>query len=179
MSSHSPLGRGRAQEPGGQAVHCRGLCARSRIEWVWLHWSEYLLAQDEFYRWFQKITVALEPPVELQLGLQQKQWQLSHAQVLLNNVENQAALLDRLLEEAASLFYRIGDPSVGEDAQKKMKDDYDALKARAQVGEARRAPSSPTMHLATRLLSTLEHPPARRPPSFILLSAHPSIAPPA
>ncbi|XP_039740082.1 nesprin-3 isoform X5 [Pteropus medius] len=108
-------------------THCH-----SRIEWVWLHWSEYLLAQDEFYRWFQKIAVALEPPVELQLGLQQKQWQLSHAQVLLNNVENQVVLLDRLLEEAASLFYRIGDPSVDEDAQKKMKDDYDALKARAQ-----------------------------------------------
>lgn len=108
-------------------THCH-----SRIEWVWLHWSEYLLAQDEFYRWFQKMVVTLEPPVELQLGLKEKQWQLSHAQVLLHNVDNQAVLLDRLLEEAGSLFNRIGDPSVDEDAQKKMKAEYDAVKARAQ-----------------------------------------------
>ncbi|XP_027712376.1 nesprin-3 isoform X4 [Vombatus ursinus] len=42
-------------------THCH-----SRIEWVWLHWSEYLLAQDEFYRWFQKIKMTLETSVELQ-----------------------------------------------------------------------------------------------------------------
>ncbi|EAW81603.1 hCG1785246, partial [Homo sapiens] len=75
-------------------THCH-----SRIEWVWLHWSEYLLARDEFYRWFQKMMVTLEPHIELQLGLKEKQWQLSHAQVLLHNVDNQAVLLDRLLEE--------------------------------------------------------------------------------
>ncbi|XP_073923311.1 nesprin-3 isoform X2 [Castor canadensis] len=108
-------------------THCH-----SRIEWVWLHWSEYLLARDEFYRWFQKMMITLEPQVELQLGLKEKQWQLSHAQVLLHNVDNQAVLLDRLLEEAASLFNRIGDPSVDEDAQKRMKAEYDAVKARAQ-----------------------------------------------
>ncbi|XP_069921693.1 nesprin-3 isoform X2 [Oryctolagus cuniculus] len=108
-------------------THCH-----SRIEWVWLHWSEYLLAQDEFYRWFQKMTVTLEPPVELQLGLQEKQWQLSHAQVLLQNVDHQAVLLERLLEEAASLFNRIGDPSVDEGAQKRMQAEYDAVKAKAQ-----------------------------------------------
>ncbi|XP_028620251.1 nesprin-3 isoform X2 [Grammomys surdaster] len=110
----------------------RGCERQSRIEWVWLHWSEYLLAQDEFYRWFQKMLVTLEPPVELQLGLKEKQWQLSHAQVLLHNVDNQAVLLDRLLEEAGSLFSRIGDPSVDEEAQKRMKAEYDAVKARAQ-----------------------------------------------
>nr|XP_033706552.1 nesprin-3 isoform X2 [Tursiops truncatus] len=108
-------------------THCH-----SRIEWVWLHWSEYLLARDEFYRWFQKMTVVLEPPVELQLGLKEKRWQLSHAQVLLQNVDNQATLLDRLLEEAASLFNRIGDPSVDEAAQKKLKAEYDAVKTKAQ-----------------------------------------------
>ncbi|XP_036114238.1 nesprin-3 isoform X8 [Molossus molossus] len=108
-------------------THCH-----SRIEWVWLHWSEYLLARDEFCRWFQKMMVVLAPPVELQLGLKEKQWQLSHAQVLLHNVDNQAVLLDRLLEEAASLFNRIGDPSVDEDAQKRMKAEYDAVKAKAQ-----------------------------------------------
>ena len=91
--------------------------AGSRIEWVWLHWSEYLLARDEFYRWFQKMTVALAPPVELQSSLKEKQWQLSHAQVLLHTADHQAVLLDRLLEEAASLFNRIGDPSVDEDEQ--------------------------------------------------------------
>ncbi|XP_007942744.1 nesprin-3 [Orycteropus afer afer] len=108
-------------------THCH-----SRIEWVWLHWSEYLLARDEFYRWFQKMLETLEPHVELQLGLKEKQWQLSHAQVLLHNVDNQAILLDRLLEEAASLFNRIGDPSVDEDAQKRMKAEYDAVRVKAQ-----------------------------------------------
>ncbi|XP_006879153.1 PREDICTED: nesprin-3 [Elephantulus edwardii] len=108
-------------------VHCH-----SRIEWVWLHWSEYLLARDEFYRWFQKMMATLEPQVELQLGLKEKQWQLSHAQVLLNNVDNQAVLLDRLLEEAASLFNRIGDPSVDEEAQKRMQAEYDAVRLKAQ-----------------------------------------------
>ncbi|XP_051006945.1 nesprin-3 isoform X2 [Acomys russatus] len=117
----------------GPEQHWRhGYGRQSRIEWVWLHWSEYLLARDEFYRWFQKMVVTLEPPVELQLGLKEKQWQLSHAQVMLHNVDNQAVLLDRLLEEAGSLFNRIGDPSVDEDAQKRMKAEYDAVKARAQ-----------------------------------------------
>lgn len=122
---------------------------RSRIEWVWLHWSEYLLARDEFYRWFQKMTVALEPPVELQLGLKEKQWQLSHAQVLLHNVDNQAVLLDRLLEEAASLLNRIGDPSVDEDAQKRMKAEYDAVKAKAQVGEGEGLCLHPSIRFST------------------------------
>lgn len=111
------------------------LSVHSRIEWVWLHWSEYLLARDEFYRWFQKMLEVLEVPAELQLGLKEKQWQLSHAQVLLHNVGNEAVLLDRLLEEAASLFNRIGDPSVDEDAQKRMKAEYSAVKAKAQVRE--------------------------------------------
>uniref|UniRef100_A0A0P6JA89 Nesprin-3 n=1 Tax=Heterocephalus glaber TaxID=10181 RepID=A0A0P6JA89_HETGA len=108
-------------------THCH-----SRIEWVWLHWREYLLARDEFYCWFQKMVVMLEPPAELQLGLKEKQWQLSDAQVLLHNVENQAELLDRLLEEAASLFNRIGDPSVDEEAQRRMKTEFDTVKAKAQ-----------------------------------------------
>ncbi|KFO21346.1 Nesprin-3 [Fukomys damarensis] len=108
-------------------THCH-----SRIEWVWLHWREYLLAQDEFYRWFQKMVIALEPPAELQLGLKEKQWQLSSAQVLQHNVKNQAELLDRLLEEAASLFSRSGDPSVDEEAQRRMKAEYDTVKAKVQ-----------------------------------------------
>uniref|UniRef100_A0A674HUG1 Nesprin-3 n=1 Tax=Terrapene triunguis TaxID=2587831 RepID=A0A674HUG1_9SAUR len=108
-------------------THCH-----SRIEWVWLHWSEYLKAQDEFYAWIHNMKVTLEPDIELQLGLKEKQWQLSHSQVLLNDVLNQSVLLERLLEEAASLFNRIGDPSVDEDVQKKMKVEYEEIKAEAQ-----------------------------------------------
>uniref|UniRef100_A0A8B9ZBZ7 Spectrin repeat containing nuclear envelope family member 3 n=1 Tax=Anas platyrhynchos TaxID=8839 RepID=A0A8B9ZBZ7_ANAPL len=109
-------------------THCH-----SRIEWVWLHWSEYLKAQDEFYAWIHNMRVTLEPDIELQLGLKEKQWQLSHAQVLLNDVLNQSVLLERLLEEAASLFNRIGDPSVDEDVQKKMRVEYEGIKEEAQV----------------------------------------------
>ncbi|XP_064515146.1 nesprin-3 isoform X3 [Pseudopipra pipra] len=108
-------------------THCH-----SRIEWVWLHWSEYLKAQDEFYTWIHNMRVTLEPDIELQLGLKEKQWQLSHAQVLLNDVVNQSVLLERLLEEAASLFSRIGDPSVDEDAQKKMRVEYEGIRQEAQ-----------------------------------------------
>ncbi|NXD10172.1 SYNE3 protein, partial [Nothocercus nigrocapillus] len=108
-------------------THCH-----SRIEWVWLHWSEYLKAQDEFYAWIHNMRVTLEPDIELQLGLKEKQWQLSHAQVLLNDVLNQSVLLERLLEEAASLFNRIGDPSVDEDAQKKMRVEYEGIREEAQ-----------------------------------------------
>ncbi|XP_015720815.1 nesprin-3 isoform X2 [Coturnix japonica] len=108
-------------------THCH-----SRIEWVWLHWSEYLKAQDEFYIWIHNMRVTLEPDIELQLGLKEKQWQLSHAQVLLNDVLNQSVLLETLLEEAASLFSRIGDPSVDEDAQKKMKAEYESIREEAQ-----------------------------------------------
>lgn len=75
----------------------------------------------------------MEPDIELQLGLKEKQWQLSHAQVLLNDVLNQSVLLERLLEEAASLFNRIGDPSVDEDVQKKMRVEYEGIREEAQV----------------------------------------------
>ncbi|KAM6273805.1 nesprin-3 isoform 2-T2 [Porphyrio hochstetteri] len=108
-------------------THCH-----SRIEWVWLHWSEYLKAQDDFYAWIHNMKVTLEPDIELQLGLKEKQWQLSHAEVLLNDVLNQSVLLERLLEEAASLFSRIGDPSIDEDVQKKMRVEYEGVKEEAQ-----------------------------------------------
>ncbi|NXF90357.1 SYNE3 protein, partial [Eubucco bourcierii] len=108
-------------------THCH-----SRIEWVWLHWNEYLKAQDEFYSWIHNMTVTLEPDIELQLGLKEKQWQLSHAQVLLNDVLNQSVLLEMVLEEAASLFSRIDDPSVDEDMQKKMRMEYDGIRQEAE-----------------------------------------------
>lgn len=151
----------------GQVSQFHHLCpSHSRIEWVWLHWSEYLLAQDEFYRWFQKMVVALEPPVELQLGLKEKQWQLSHAQVLLHNVDNQAVLMDRLLEEAGSLFSRIGDPSVDEDAQKRMKAEYDAVKARAQVsGGWLHHPNTYPPHLPFSPLQFAHSQPIHQPPA--------------
>ncbi|KAJ1105155.1 hypothetical protein NDU88_002563 [Pleurodeles waltl] len=108
-------------------THCH-----SRIEWVWLHWSEYLKARDEFALWLHTMRLTLEPDIELQLGLKEKQWQLSHAQVLLKDVHNQATLLDRLLEEAAALYNRIGDPSVDEAVQSQMKSDYEGIKKKAQ-----------------------------------------------
>uniref|UniRef100_A0A0F7ZCQ9 Nesprin-3 isoform X14 n=1 Tax=Crotalus adamanteus TaxID=8729 RepID=A0A0F7ZCQ9_CROAD len=108
-------------------THCH-----SRIEWVWLHWSEYLKAQDEFYTWLHNTKVTLEPDIELQLGLKEKQWQLSHAEVLLKDVQNRSSLLDRLLEEALSLYNRIGDASVDEDAREKMKEEYEDIKNEAE-----------------------------------------------
>ncbi|XP_015674556.1 nesprin-3 [Protobothrops mucrosquamatus] len=108
-------------------THCH-----SRIEWVWLHWSEYLKAQDEFYTWLHNTKVTLEPDIELQLGLKEKQWQLSHAEVLLKDVQNRSSLLDRLLEEALSLYNRIGDASVDEDAREKMKEEYEEIKNEAE-----------------------------------------------
>ncbi|KAK2104699.1 Nesprin-3 [Saguinus oedipus] len=164
-------------------THCH-----SRIEWVWLHWSEYLLARDEFYRWFQKMMVTLEPHIELQLGLKEKQWQLSHAQVLLHNVDNQAVLLDRLLEEAASLFNRIEDPSVDEDAQKRMKAEYDAVKAKAQslncpsipllihllINPATPSPTHSLVHLSTAYSFTTYLPTICHNPLI-----YPAIHPPA
>lgn len=153
---------------------------RSRIEWVWLHWSEYLRARDEFYRWFQKMTVALEAPVELQVGLKEKQWQLSHAQVLLHNVGNQAVLLDRLLEEAGSLFCRIGDPSVDEEAQKRMKAEYGAVKAKAQVREVWRAPASPLRRSPLPFTHTAKHslPACPPPPTLDVLYSLSEVRPP-
>ncbi|NWZ93370.1 SYNE3 protein, partial [Nesospiza acunhae] len=94
-------------------THCH-----SRIEWVWLHWSEYLKAQNEFYTWIHNMRVTLEPDIELQLGLKEKQWQLSHAQVLQNDVLNQSVLLERLLEEAASLVEYEG---IKQEAQNRVK----------------------------------------------------------
>ncbi|OCT68284.1 hypothetical protein XELAEV_18039583mg [Xenopus laevis] len=108
-------------------THCH-----SRIEWVWLHWNEYLKARDEFYLWVHNMKLTLEPDVELQLGLKQKRWHYEQAQVLLRDVNNQSCLLDRLLEEAASLYNRIGDPSVDETVQKEMMTEYKQIKRKAK-----------------------------------------------
>ncbi|XP_075700409.1 nesprin-3 isoform X2 [Rhinoderma darwinii] len=119
--------KGLFEETTTYMIHCH-----SRIEWVWLHWNEYLLARDEFTLWVHNITLTLEPDVELQLGLKEKRWQCDHAQVLLKDVLNQSRLVDRLLEEAASLYNRIGDPSVDETVQSRMMAEYIQIKKKAQ-----------------------------------------------
>ncbi|NXX89833.1 SYNE3 protein, partial [Centropus bengalensis] len=108
-------------------THCH-----SRIEWVWLLWSEYLKDQDEFYTWIYNMRMTLATDIELQHGLKEKQWQLSCAQILLNDVLNQSVVLERLLEEADCLFVRIGDPSVDENVQKKMRVEYEGIREEAQ-----------------------------------------------
>ncbi|XP_069714858.1 nesprin-3 [Phaenicophaeus curvirostris] len=108
-------------------THCH-----SRIEWVWVLWSEYLKAQDEFYTWIYKTRMTLEPDILLHLGLKEKQWLLSHAQVLLKDVLDQSVLLESLLVEADCLFSRTGDPSVDENVQKKMRVEYEEIRQKAQ-----------------------------------------------
>ncbi|XP_075470553.1 nesprin-3 isoform X2 [Ascaphus truei] len=126
---HSKLKNMKAkfEETTTYMTHCH-----SRIEWVWLHWSEYLKARDDFTLWAHNMKLTLEPDVELQLGLREKRWQHEQVQVLLSDVRNQARLMDRLLEEAASLYNRIGDPSVDEEVQNEMLAEYKQIKKKAQ-----------------------------------------------
>ncbi|XP_056403328.1 nesprin-3 isoform X2 [Hyla sarda] len=119
--------KGLFEETTTYMIHCH-----SRIEWVWLHWNEYLKARDEFTLWVHNITLTLEPDVELQLGLKEKRWQYEQAMVLMKDVLNQSRLLDRLLEEASSLYNRIGDPSVDESVQSAMMAEYIQIKKKAQ-----------------------------------------------
>ncbi|MBN3323561.1 SYNE3 protein, partial [Atractosteus spatula] len=113
-------------------IHCH-----SRIEWVWLHWSEYLKALEEFRQWLAKTSSALECQLEVQLGVQEKLWQLDHHRVLLSDTENQALLLERLMEEAATLHSRTQDPTVGEEVLKGLKTSYEDIRTRAQVSTDR------------------------------------------
>ncbi|CAH2328178.1 nesprin-3-like isoform X8 [Pelobates cultripes] len=108
-------------------THCH-----SRIEWVWLHWNEYLKARDEFTVWVHNMTLTLNLDMEMQLGLKEKRWQFEESQVLLKDVNNQSQLLNRLLEEAAYLYNRIGDPSVDETVQNGMMSEYKQIKKKAQ-----------------------------------------------
>ncbi|XP_050989874.1 nesprin-3 isoform X1 [Labeo rohita] len=108
-------------------IHCH-----SRIEWVWLHWSEYLKAHEEFGMWLEKMHRALEPLLEMQLGLQEKIWQVDHLQVLHSDIQAQAQFLERLLDEAAALYNRTEDPSVDDKTQQSLQDAYDHIQVRAQ-----------------------------------------------
>ncbi|XP_073465488.1 nesprin-3 isoform X2 [Aquarana catesbeiana] len=126
---HVRLGKlkSKFEETTTYMMHCH-----SRIEWVWLHWNEYLRARDEFAAWVHDMTLMLEPDMELQLGRKEKCWQFEQAQVLLRDVINHSKLLDRLLEEASSLYNRIGDPSVDETVQNAMVSEYKQIKKKTQ-----------------------------------------------
>ncbi|XP_071238969.1 nesprin-3-like [Salvelinus alpinus] len=108
-------------------IHCH-----SRIEWVWLHWSEYLKAYGEFEMWLVSVRRSLEPEVELQLGVKEKLWQVDNQRVLLSDVQNQALLLERLVDEAAALHNRIQDPSVDQEAQERLQLAYNSIRDKAE-----------------------------------------------
>ncbi|KAL0968928.1 hypothetical protein UPYG_G00219990 [Umbra pygmaea] len=108
-------------------VHCH-----SRVEWVWLHWSEYLKAFEEFQMWLISVRHSLDPEVELQLGLKEKLWQLDQQHVLLSDIKSKALLLERLLDEAAGLYSRTEDPSVDQEAQERMQQEYNSIWERAK-----------------------------------------------
>lgn len=105
----------------------------SRIEWVWLHWSEYLKAHEEFRMWLVKVQRVVEPDLELQLGLREKLWQVEHHRVICSDVKAQDPLLERLLDEASALYNRTQDPSVDEQAQNTLHEEYDNVRTRAEV----------------------------------------------
>ncbi|XP_072221011.1 nesprin-3 isoform X2 [Leuresthes tenuis] len=108
-------------------IHCH-----SRIEWVWLHWSEYLKAYEEFELWLTKQRRGLDVGVELQLGSKEKLWQLDQQRVVVSDVQSQVLLLERLLDEAAALHGRTQDPSVDPQAQERLQEAYRDVRDRAE-----------------------------------------------
>ncbi|XP_040916216.1 nesprin-3 isoform X2 [Toxotes jaculatrix] len=108
-------------------IHCH-----SRIEWVWLHWSEYLKAYEEFELWLTRQQRSLDVGVELQLGVKEKLWQVDQQRVVVSDIHGQAALLERLLDEAAALHNRTQDPSVEPQAQERLQEAYNDVRDRAE-----------------------------------------------
>uniref|UniRef100_UPI00398F471D nesprin-3 isoform X2 n=1 Tax=Pristiophorus japonicus TaxID=55135 RepID=UPI00398F471D len=108
-------------------VHCH-----SRIEWVLLHWSEYLRAREDYFIWLLSLKQKLEPDLESQLGLKEKKLQLNHHRIVLSNISNQAALLQRLIQESASLFAKTQDGTLSEEAQHKLKADHEELEIKSK-----------------------------------------------
>uniref|UniRef100_A0A3B4XVG2 Spectrin repeat containing, nuclear envelope family member 3 n=1 Tax=Seriola lalandi dorsalis TaxID=1841481 RepID=A0A3B4XVG2_SERLL len=108
-------------------IHCH-----SRIEWVWLHWSEYLKAYEEFELWLMRQQRSLDVGVELQLGVKEKLWQVDQQRVTVSDIHGQAALLERLLDEAAALHNRTQDPSVEPQAQERLQEAYNDVRDRAK-----------------------------------------------
>eukprot|EP00064_Thunnus_orientalis_P008179 superscaffoldBa00000956_g8202 len=115
------------EETSTYIIHCH-----SRIEWVWLHWSEYLKAYEEFELWLTKQQRGLDVGVEQQLGLKEKLWQVDQQRVLVSDIHGQAALLERLLDEAAALYNRTQDPSVEPEAQETLQEAYNDIRDRAE-----------------------------------------------
>lgn len=108
----------------------------SRIEWVWLHWSEYLKAYEEFELWLTRQQRSLDVRVELQLGVKEKLWQVDQQRVAVSDVHGQATLLERLLDEAAALHNRTQDPSVEPQAQERLQEAYNDVRDRAEVRQS-------------------------------------------
>lgn len=106
---------------------------RSRIEWVWLHWSEYLKAHEEFGAWLVRVRCSVEPQLELQLDLREKLWQVEHHRLVCSDVQAHENMLERLLDEASAIFNRTRDPSVDERAQNALSEAYSAVRSRAEV----------------------------------------------
>uniref|UniRef100_A0A3P8U131 Spectrin repeat containing, nuclear envelope family member 3 n=1 Tax=Amphiprion percula TaxID=161767 RepID=A0A3P8U131_AMPPE len=115
------------EETSTYIIHCH-----SRIEWVWLHWSEYLKAYEEFELWLTKQQRNLDVGVEHQVGVKEKQWQVDQQRVVVSDIHGQAALLERLLDEAAALHNRTQDPSVDPQAQERMQEAYNDVRDRAE-----------------------------------------------
>ncbi|XP_058254944.1 nesprin-3 isoform X2 [Hemibagrus wyckioides] len=115
------------EETSTYIVHCH-----SRIEWVWLHWSEYLKAHEEFSLWLVKVQRTVEPQLELQLGLREKLWQADHHGVICSDVKAQEPLLERLLDEASALYSRTQDPSVDDLAQNNLHEAYNNVRTKAE-----------------------------------------------
>ena len=60
-------------------------------------------------------------------------FQVDHQHVLLSDVQSQALLLERLLDEAAALHNRTQDPSVDQEAQERLQEAYNSIRDRAEV----------------------------------------------
>ncbi|KAM9804019.1 nesprin-3 [Neosynchiropus ocellatus] len=108
-------------------VHCH-----SRIEWVWLHWSEYLKALEEFELWISKQQRVLDVGLELQLGVKEKLWQVDLHRILLSDIHSQATLLERLLDEGSFLYNQTQDSSMEPHSQEKLREFYNDIRDRAE-----------------------------------------------
>lgn len=112
--------------------HCFDL-THSRIEWVWLHWNEYLKAYEEYEQWLSRQQRSLDVRLELQLGVKEKLWQVDQQRVVVSDIHSQATLLERLLDEAAALHNRTQDPTVDPQAQERLREVYNNVRDRAEV----------------------------------------------
>lgn len=126
----------------------------SRIEWVWLHWSEYLKASEEFELWLTRQRCSLDVRVELQLGVKEKLWQVDQQRVVVSDIHSQATLLERMLDEAAALHNRTHDPSVEAQAQQRLRDAYKNVRDGAEV-RRHTPPSASTMPMCLHAVYSL------------------------